>query len=144
MLHRSQKLRCEMQRERSPFRSKHIRNRIFIKDLSRWCLWHQYNVTSFHIETTILCSYHACRLIIDIILYKDQKENIQINNNRCYYIYSGQRRELDIIWLTSCLTKSLSSLENQKYTKPWRIWLSTTKRYALSWCCDSNWTKVNY
>ena len=57
-----------------------------INTMSRW---YQYNVTVIsiqchsdintmsHYKTVIICLYHACCLIIEIIVYKDQKDNIK-------------------------------------------------------------------
>jgi hypothetical protein len=40
---------------RNPLSTKHINDSIFIEDLSRWCKWHQYNITLLHIGLGLWC-----------------------------------------------------------------------------------------
>jgi hypothetical protein len=67
---------------RSPFRTKRINPNI-IEVVSSW---HQYNVTLIHIQINEKFPYPVCRLIIDIIVGKDQRANLQIIDNVMYCI----------------------------------------------------------
>ena len=55
--------------------------RVNLSDTCRQCQWHQYNIPWLHYRNQQYFSYLACFFLIDIIVCKVQRENLQIIDN---------------------------------------------------------------